>query len=121
MDSNDYFPLQDMGEISSCNKITPQGRLDHAVKRSGKLVDITSLRQELDRFKLQLDCWNKVEISIQSDERRGARISLLFLSDVKDIISVFLERVPEGSFDDVLEVSSFERTDLGKLKTIKNI
>ena len=120
MDSNGDFPLQDMGEISSSNKITPKGRLDHAVKRSGKLVDITSLRQELDRFKLQLDCWNKVEICIHSDERRGARISLLFLSDVKDIISVFLERVPAGSFDDVREVSSFERTDLGKLKTSTN-
>ena len=121
MDSNGYFPLQDMGEISSSNKITPMGRLDHAVKRSGKLVDITSLRQELDRFKLHHHCWNKIEISIRSDERRGARISLLFLSDVHDIISVFLERVPEGSFDDVLEVSSFERTDLGKLKTSTNI
>ena len=117
MDTNGYFPLQDMGEISSFNTITPQGRLDHAVKRSGKLVDIMSLRQELDRFKLHHHCWNKIEISIHSDERRGARISLLFLSDIKDIISLYLERLPVGSFDDVSEVSSFDRTDIGKLKS----
>ncbi len=116
VDSSGYFPLQDMGEISSCHKITPMGRLDHAVKRSGKLVDITNLRQELDQFKMHHHCWNKIEISILSDERRGAQISLLFLSDVKDKICDFLERVPVGSFDDVREVSSFERTDLGKLK-----
>ncbi len=121
MDSSGYFPLQDMGEISSCNQITPHGRLDHAVKRSGKLVDITSLRQDLDRFKLHHHCWNKIEISIHSDERRGAQISLLFLSDVKEIISSFLASIPVGSFDDVREVSSFERTDLGKLKTSTDI
>ena len=117
MDASGYFPLQDMGEISSCNQITPHGRLDHAVKRFGKLVDITSLRQELDRFKLHHHCWNKIEISIHSDERRGAQISLLFLSDVKEIISSFLASLPAGSFDDVREVSSFDRTDLGKLKS----
>jgi hypothetical protein len=70
------------------------------------------LKEKLHRFALENDCYGKMELLVESDARQGKKLILLCLPGVSPLTESFFAPL---KFE-LREVSSFNRTDLGKLK-----
>ena len=112
-DEDGYFQTQDRAEIQD-GTLRPLGRLDDQVKISGRLYHLLALKNSLEKAAIATGNYQKVELQLENDERKGKKIVLYHLKGVHKLDQVIeaLELKP----DEVVEVLSFERTDLGKLK-----
>lgn len=112
-----FYLASDRAEIHG-NTMKHLGRLGDEVKISGHLVNLLILKNTLGNFLIEKNIFGKMEIAIQDDERKGKKIVLLTEKEqakrVEEVRAIF----QPVKIDEVIEVQSFNRTDLGKLKRI---
>jgi O-succinylbenzoic acid--CoA ligase len=112
-DSKGRYITNDLAELDT-NSLRPLGRLDDQVNVSGRLVAIHSLKEILYSYALNHGLYQKVELTLEEDERQGKALVVLHLDEVVVL--------PEDLFSPLKftmkKVATWERTDLGKLKKI---
>lgn len=117
-DSEGFYKTSDRAEISG-STIHHLGRIGDEFKIAGHLVNFNTLRNELSTFLLKHHLYNQMEFSLQDDPRKGKKLVLLTLKTISDEnLSEISKLIAPVKIDEVCEVSSFERTALGKLKRI---
>lgn len=112
-----FFITKDRAEIKG-NILNPLGRVSDDIKISGHLVNTNLLRDALAYVLHELGLVGSIELSIEDDARKGKKLTLLTLPGImsktlEDKLSSALHPI---KIDEVREVESFYRTDLGKLK-----
>ncbi len=108
-DQEGFYPTQDMVRIED-SKVTHLGRLDDQLKINGKLFSLNEFKETLHSFALKHQIFGKVELVIEEDDRQGKKLVVCHLPGIFKIPDDLLP----VKFD-TKEVSSFSRTDLGKL------
>jgi len=117
-DSDGYYKTSDRAEIHG-NTLRHLGRIGDEFKIAGHLVNFNTLRNELSTYLMKHDLFNKMEFSLQDDPRKGKKLVLLSLQKVPESSLLEISKlIAPVKIDEVQEVSSFERTALGKLKKI---
>jgi O-succinylbenzoic acid--CoA ligase len=114
---DNFLITQDMAELEN-NTLIPLGRVDEKIKISGRLYDLLDIRNVLEKVALELNEFKKVEVSVEQDERKGQKLILNVLKDVKDkspYLKALLPLVP----DEIIYHDEYLRTDLGKLKKLR--
>lgn len=115
-DQDGFYLTQDRVQLSN-GFIEPKGRMDEVIKVAGHLTHLPSLRETLYSLLLNHHQYGKAEISIQQDDRKGNKLILIHLADLStDILNKIKEAFHPYQIDEIKAVTSFERTDLGKLK-----
>lgn len=115
-DSDGFYLTQDRVLLSG-QTIMPQGRIDEVIKVAGHLTHLPSLRETLYSLLLKTGQYGKAELMVTQDERKGNKLGLLYLTGLPGhILSDIKEALLPYQIDEIKEVTSFERTDLGKLK-----
>lgn len=118
-DHEGFYKTNDRASIEG-DRIIPLGRMGDEIKVSGHLVNFNSIRDTLASFLLKKNLFNTMEFLIESDERKGKKLILLIEGQKNDlIIDELREQIFPVKIDEIRTVSSFNRTQLGKL--IKNI
>jgi O-succinylbenzoic acid--CoA ligase len=113
LDSDGYYPLQDRVELRG-DRIIPRGRMDGAVKISGRLVQLYELKDQLDTFTLNNDCWGLLELNLKSDARQGFELELIHSPNVdRRIVEEFLQLVMPLKVSVVKK--EIQRNELGKV------
>ncbi|HXH75153.1 MAG TPA: AMP-binding protein [Bacteriovoracaceae bacterium] len=109
-DEDGFYLTRDLASINE-QTLTPLGRMDDQIKVGGKLLSMNSLKEILYEYALRKDCYGKVELSLEADDRMGKKLIVMHLPNVQ---------IPADLFSPLKftlkEVNSFDRTDLGKLK-----
>jgi o-succinylbenzoate---CoA ligase len=113
-DENGYFLTQDRVEAQA-GTLKPLGRLDDRLKISGRLIDFLELKNQMEKALLSLGYFQKAELAVEDDERLGKKLILYYLSDIHDPHQLARSIAPV-KIEEYRQVSSFQRTDLGKLK-----
>lgn len=113
-DKDGYFLSHDRVELHG-NTVTPLGRLDDMIKISGRLISLLEMKNLIERATLEQGIFQKAEIAIEEDERKGKKIVLYHLPEVNSpqLLEKYLLPI---KIDEFREVTSLQRTDLGKLK-----
>jgi O-succinylbenzoic acid--CoA ligase len=118
LDSNGYYPLEDRASLSP-EGIIPLGRIDGSFKSSGHLISYPDLKNILDRFMLENQCWGKMDLLIIDDPRKGKVLCLLHEEDISpEQINDFENLIAPISIDKKQNVTKISRTELGKTKSI---
>ena len=117
-DRDGYYKSQDRVEIEG-HSLIHLGRIDDQIKVSGRLIDLQSMRNLLTSYAIEHGIYGKVEIDLESDERKGKVLGLSYLNGLEaihidDIKSLFLP----VTIDRERKTESFDRTELGKLKKL---
>ena len=116
LDSENYFPLADSAKIDG-DFLSPLGRLDESFKSSGHLLDLNSIREELQKFLIEKKCWGKIEVFSEVDPRKGRVLSLIYEGDLPRHYLEELElRIYPIRVDKKNSVTKIDRTELGKFK-----
>jgi len=110
LDEFGFYPTQDLAQYDQSN-LLPLGRLDDQLKISGRLVSFNALKEKLYQYALENNLYGKVELMHFADERSGKKLRVLHLPGITLREDLFAPLTFE-----TMEVSAFERTDLGKLK-----
>lgn len=112
-----FFITKDRAKIKD-NILTPLGRVSDDIKVSGHLVNINLLKDAISSVLYQEDLIGKVELAIEEDDRKGKKITLLTLPGImtSSLENKLMRAIHPAKLDEVREVESFKRTDLGKLK-----
>ncbi len=113
LDSEGFFPTNDRVSIEG-ETFTHLGRLDDQIKVSGKLISLISLKEKLYEFALKHNLYGSVELLFEADNRLGKKLVLLHLPTVQNIEEI--KNLFSPLKVELREVTSFNRTDLGKLK-----
>jgi O-succinylbenzoic acid--CoA ligase len=117
LDQEGFFKLPDKGLMSQ-GKLKVLGRDDGQIKTSGHLVNIIALKETLERFCLEHQCWGKMELQTIASEREGLDLVLHYLESVPElVIHQFLDEIRPVRIKNLEKHAFFERTDLGKFKT----
>jgi O-succinylbenzoic acid--CoA ligase len=110
-----YYRTQDRAELDG-NILIPKGRLNEEIKVGGHLVNLNLLRDTLGTFLIKRNLFGKIELIVQDDERKGKKLALLALEEVRSLEDELKALFIPVKIDEVRYVRKFERTDLGKLK-----
>lgn len=113
LDKEGFFPTNDRVSLEG-KKFTHLGRLDDQIKVSGKLISLMSLKEKLYEFALKHNQYESVELLFEADDRLGKRLTLLHLPEVQNLEE--MKNLFSPLKVELREVTSFNRTDLGKLK-----
>lgn len=117
-DKDGFYKTSDRADIFG-KTIRHLGRIGDEFKIAGHLVNFNTLRNELSTYLVKHHLFNQMEFSLQDDLRKGKKLVLLSLQKVSEQALVEISRlIAPVKIDEVQEVSSFERTALGKLKKI---
>ena len=116
-DQEGYFPTNDLVEWVN-QELIHLGRIDDQIKINGRLTSVNDLKDQLYTYALKNDLYGKLELNIIDGTRSGKDLQILHLEDInkEELTALFLPITPLFR-----EVDSFERTDLGKLKTPRNL
>ena len=115
-DADGFYTTQDKVLLSE-NSLVPKGRLNEEIKIAGHLTNILNLKDTLATVLLQEGHYGKAEILIEEDERKGKRLVLLHLNLSEDLLEQVARSIRPAMIDEIRAVESFNRTDLGKLKS----
>lgn len=115
LDHYGFYPTNDL--VSLNPKFKHLGRIDDQIKVSGKLISPHELKEKVLSYALKNDLYGKLELTFVSDDRQGKKLILLHLPEITPTHEL-LELLSPIKIE-LQEVSSFERTDLGKLKKLK--
>lgn len=113
LDSEGFYPTNDRVSIEG-KRFIHLGRLDDQIKVSGKLISLMSLKEKLYAFALKHDHYGSVELLFEADDRLGKKLVLLHLPEVQNLEE--MRNLFSPLKVELREVTSFNRTDLGKLK-----
>ncbi len=114
LDENGFYPLPDLGLIKD-DFLTPLGRYDGKIKSSGRLIDLSLLKEKLDQHMLEYNIWGKMDIVVRAHERKGSLLSLEFEKTLdKKIPKIFQESIMPIMIDEMKPVDRIERNELGK-------
>lgn len=115
-DEEGFYLTNDRAEIQG-STLRHLGRFDDQVKISGHLVNALTLKDTVATFALKNHIYGQVEISLENDSRKGKKVFLSVLPSVlQDLRNELIENLKPVVVDEIKEVLTFERTDLGKLK-----
>lgn len=117
IDEQGFLPTSDLVKIHH-NMISPLGRVENEFKIAGHLINLNQLKQTLSTYLLKNNLFNQAELVVRPAERKGKELILLLLknSALKDHLHEIYDLFSPIKIDRVIEVHSFKRTDLGKLK-----
>lgn len=118
LSTNDgFFITKDRVEIKN-NILVPLGRVSDDFKISGHLVNVNLLKDALANVLFQEGLVGTIELAIEEDERKGKKLTLLTLPGImtSPLEGKLSKALHPAKIDEVREVESFNRTDLGKLK-----
>lgn len=112
-----FYLTKDRAEVHG-NVITPLGRIGDEFKIAGHLVNMNQLKDSLGTFLLEENIFNKMELTLEDDDRKGKKLILLALPEAysEDRIEILSERLKPVKLDEIRVVPDFQRTALGKLK-----
>jgi o-succinylbenzoate---CoA ligase len=112
-----FYYTKDRVEIHG-NFIVPLGRMDDEFKSAGHLVNTNQLKDTLHAWLLANNLYNKMELVVEDDERKGKKLVLLSLKEIysQEKVEAILQKLKPQKIDEVRIVDSFKRTALGKLK-----
>lgn len=117
-DKDGFYKTSDRAEIHG-NTLRHLGRMGDEFKIAGHLVNFNTLRNELSTYLVKHKQFNQMEFSIQEDARKGKKLVLLTLQKLSpNALDAISKLIAPVKIDEVQEVSSFERTALGKLKKV---
>lgn len=120
LDAENYFPLPDTARIED-NFLIPLGRIDHAFKSSGHLLDLGMIKEELQTFVIQKKCWGKIEVFVENDQRKGKILCLIYEKEISlHLLEDFEKKIYPVRVEKKISVSRIDRTDLGKFKYLNN-
>ena len=116
-DIEGYYPTQDRAEITG-NTLKHLGRLGDEFKIAGHLINFGELKEILQNELLKENLFGQMEFILEDDERKGKRLVLLGLPGtmLSERIKSLSDLIHPVKIDQIKEVPSFSRTDLGKLK-----
>lgn len=118
LDVDGFYPLEDRASLTS-HGIIPLGRLDGSFKSSGHLINFSSLKNTLDRFMLENQCWGKMDLFMLNDARKGKVLCLLHEEDISsEQIKGFEKLVTPIRIDKKKSVPKIFKTELGKTKLV---
>jgi len=111
-DQDGFFPTSDLAEIHN-GELIHLGRKDDQIKIKGRLTSVNTLRDLLYTYALKHDLYGELELAVIDDPRSGKNIEIQSTQDVNqdELNSLFYPIKPVYQ-----RLSSFKRTDLGKLK-----
>jgi O-succinylbenzoic acid--CoA ligase len=102
------------------NRLTPLGRVGDEFKSAGHLINLNYLKENLSSFLLEKGLFQKMELAVEDDERKGKKLVLYVLREVPQAaIEAALTRLRPVKIDHSIIVDTFDRTDLGKFKKRK--
>ena len=116
-DKEGYYKTRDLVRLSG-NIIHHLGRLEDEYKIAGHLINLNKLKETLSEYLLGVNLFNKMEFSIEEDERKGKKLVLLALPEAMNnsVVEEISSRINPIKIDEVRVIPSFNRTFLGKLK-----
>jgi len=114
-DEDGFYQTSDRAEIWG-NVLKHLGRKGDEVKISGHLVNLIELRNELSRFLLLKDAYQKMEFILEQDDRKGHKLVLLSTRNYLHLVEEVSKIIYPIKIDELREVDQFERTGLGKLR-----
>lgn len=116
LDHEGYLKLPDKASLSN-RGLKILGRDDGHIKSSGHLISYSELRETLDRFCLDHQCWGEMEIQLNPTEREGVELILHCLNKLPEaIIDEFLHLISPVKIAKIKKQDLFNRTNLGKFK-----
>jgi O-succinylbenzoic acid--CoA ligase len=117
LSSEGFYLTKDRALVQD-NVITPLGRMGDEIKIAGHLINLTQLKDILSTWLLQNGLYNKVELAIEDDERKGKKLILIALkeADSDTLLAEVSKLVRPAKIDELRIVEAFNRTHLGKLK-----
>lgn len=116
-DKDGFYLTKDRAKIEG-NIITPLGRMGDELKVSGHLIDFFKLRETLSNFLLERNLFNRMEISVEDDERTGKKLILFAEKDALSEVSQeeITKLLKPVKIQEVRIVDELSRTALGKFK-----
>ncbi len=115
VDDNGFYITQDRVEVQG-SILHPLGRRNDEIKVGGHLTSVLVLKETLAKTLLKLGLFGQAEIVIETDARKGNRLVLLHQSLEETLLMKIAESLRPAVIDEIRKISSFSRTDLGKLK-----
>ncbi len=109
-----FYQTNDMVTLNA-NNLFPLGRIDDHVKISGRLISGNELKEKLSSYSLHHGIYEKVELTFMPDERIGNKVTLLALPGTESFFPELIKLFSPVPLE-IKTVSSFEKTELGKLK-----
>ncbi len=117
LDSEGFLKLADKGVIHD-GGLKVLGRDDGQIKSSGHLINMIALKEVLDKFNLEHNCWGMMELQTAHSEREGSILVLNILNHITETqVEAFLNLIRPIKIHSIKKFQSFQRTDLGKFKT----
>jgi o-succinylbenzoate---CoA ligase len=114
-DPEGFYLTQDRATYEK-GKFLHLGRLDDQIKISGRLISFNEIKDLLSDYALKNGIYEEVEVILESDERKGLILVLLYLKRLeKKHLNPLGELFHPLQIDQMREVGTFQRTDLGKL------
>lgn len=114
-DEDGFYQTSDRAEIHE-NILKHLGRIGDEVKIAGHLVNLNQLKNELFNFLFKKGLFQKMEFTLEKDERKGHKLILLSIRECLEMAEEITALIHPIKIDEVREVTTFERTSLGKLK-----
>lgn len=114
LDDQGFLKISDKGLFHQ-NHLQLLGRDDGQIKSAGHLINLTGLRETLDRFCLERNCWGQIEIQTRASDRKGTEIILHCLKGLPEsLLQEFLKQIEPIKIDEIKKQVLFNRTKLGK-------
>lgn len=115
-DEDSFYVTKDKALVSG-NVIHHLGRIGDDVKISGHLVNLPFLKNQIADYLLEKNLFNKVELIIENDERKGKKLVLKSDENLEtDTIETISKLIHPVKIDETLNNVKLERTLLGKLR-----
>lgn len=114
-DKDGFYSTSDQAQVSG-HTLKHLGRMGDEVKIAGHLVNLNSLKETLATYLMQKKMMGSIELSLESDERKGKKLVLLSLPHLENAHNEIAHLIHPIKIDEVRIVDSFDRTSLGKLK-----
>ncbi|MES2526866.1 MAG: AMP-binding protein [Bdellovibrionota bacterium] len=116
-DADGFYTTQDQVHLSE-GTLTPKGRLNQEIKIAGHLTNILNLKDTVAAVLLREGQYGKAEIMISPDSRKGNRLVLMHLGIAEELLELIAKSIRPAIIDEVRKVEHFNKTELGKLKSI---
>jgi O-succinylbenzoic acid--CoA ligase len=116
-DSEGFYRTNDLVDWNGSD-FRHLGRVDDQIKISGRLVSFLSLKEVLYSYALQHQLYGKIEFFLEEDPRKGKVLNLAHLGveGIDSIRDEIQERILPVKIEEVVKLTEFNKTDLGKLK-----